>query len=163
MKAKSLGILMLLVIIAVAFYLLLPNMKGMKVSTEKRNLVNSAKIYGDEIKTLWNSDAIYCDAGNGLYKSTIAIPHAEYYVVVGKNDVNPNLPVIKLNKVKEQYYGYVKINYSGISPEFSVFLTDGKYSITSGSGYSNIASKDVKKEKLSFTFDSSYHYCKSDH
>ena len=90
---------MLIVIFGIAFYFLLPNMKGMKESTAKRNVVSSAKIYGDEIKSLWNSDAIFCDTGDGNYKPTIAIGRGDYYVLVGNNDVNTNLPVVKLDKV----------------------------------------------------------------
>ena len=160
---KSAGLLILVIIFGLAFYLLLPNMKSMKSNTVKRNLISSAKVYGDEVKTLWNSDAIYCDNGTGTYKATYAIAHSTYYAVVGKSTVNTALPVIKLDKVNDKYYGYVKIDFSSINPQFSVFLTDGKYSIASDTNYSMLAVKDVKEKKLDFTFDSSYHYCKGDH
>jgi hypothetical protein len=162
MNVKSLGLLMLIVIFGIAFYFLLPNMKGMKESTAKRNVVSSAKIYGDEIKSLWNSDAIFCDTGGGNYKPTIAIGRGDYYVLVGNNDVNTNLPVVKLDKVNDKYHGYVKIDYTDAAPKYSVFLTDDTYSVMKDDSYSTLSKKDVKKEKLSFTFDSSYHYCKGD-
>ncbi len=163
MNAKSLGLLMLIMIFGIAFYFLLPNMKGMKESTAKRNMVSSAKIYGDEIKTLWNSDAIYCELGDKNYKSIVAIPHGIYYILVGNNKDNESLPVVKLDKVEDRYHGYVKIDYSDAAPKYSVFLSDDTYSVMKDDSYSTLTKKDVKKEKLSFTFDSTYHYCKSDH
>ena len=161
MNSKSMGLLILIVLFGVAFYFLLPYMGSMKESSVKRNLVSSAKVYGDEVKTLWNSDAIYCDDGSGSYKSNIAIPHKVYYVVVGKND-NANVPRYSLNKVDDKYFGYVKVDFSTENPEFSVFLSDGEYSINSDTNYSSLKTTDVEKTKLSFTFDSSYNYCKVD-
>ncbi len=163
MNVKSLGLIILIILLGVAFYFLLPNMKSMKVSTEKRNLISSAKIYGDEVKTLWNSDAIFCNGGDGNYSPTVSLSHQEYYAIVGKNTSNNDtLPVIDLDKVDDKYYGYVKIDYNDVTPKYSVFLTDGKYSVNSTNSYSSLTKKDVKEKKLSFTFDSSYHYCKGD-
>lgn len=162
MNPKSAGILMLIVLFGVAFYFLLPNMKGMKETSVKKSIISSAQIYGDEVKSLWNSDAIYCENGTNNYRSIVALPHGEYYAVIGKSEVNPNLPVIKIDKVKDNYYGYVKIDYTNVTPEYSVFLTDGTYSVNSNNPYSSLTKKDVKEEKLSFTYDSSYHYCKGD-
>lgn len=159
---KSAGLLILIIIFGLAFYLLLPNIKSMKTNTIKRNLVSSAKVYGDEVKTLWNSDAIYCDNGTGTYKPTVAIAHSTYYAVVGKNEDNTSLPVIKLDKVDDKYSGYVKIDFTNLTPQFSVFLTDGTYSISTDTNYSLLSVKDVKKKKLDFTFDSSYMYCQGD-
>lgn len=160
---KSLGILMIIIVFGVALYFLLPNIKSMKKNTVKRNLITSAKIYGDEVKSLWNSDALYCETATGNFRSIIALPQEDYYVVVGKNTSNNStLPVIKLDKVDDKYYGYVKIGYHGTTPEYSVFLTDGTNSVMSDQAYSTLKVKDVKQEKLSFTFDSNYHYCKGD-
>ncbi len=55
---KSLGILIVIVIFGLAFLLLSPNMKKMKESTAKKNLVTSAKTYVDDIRNIWNSAAI---------------------------------------------------------------------------------------------------------
>ena len=104
---------------------------------------------------------MYCDPGSGM-KSLIAVPDGDYYVVIGKNDKNTNLPVIKLDKVKDKYYGYVHIVLKQRIPSFSVFLTDGKYIIKTSKDYSNLSVKDVEEGKMKFTFDNTYHYCQGD-
>ncbi len=93
-------------------------------------------------------------------KPSIQVPQGVYYAVLGKNAFGTTAPVIKLNKHKDDFYGYVKIDYSDIRPQFQVFLTDGTYSIFGVDGAANLTKDDVKKEKLTFTFDSSYKYCK---
>lgn len=161
MRKKSVGIFMLVIIIGVAGYVLFPHISNMGESSKKRNLIRSAKVYGDEVKNLWNSDAIYCDPGTGM-KSLIAVPDGDYYVVLGKNANNTGLPVIKLDKVDDKYYGYVHVVLKQRIPSFSVFLTDGNYVIKTDKNYSALSISDVEEGKMDFTFDSNYHYCQGD-
>ena len=161
MRKKSVGIFMLVIIIGVAGYVLFPHISDMGESSKKRNLIRSAKVYGDEVKNLWNTDALVCEHGSG-FKSLIGIPDDDYYVMLGKNNTQNGIPSVNLDKIDGKYYGYVHIVLKQRIPSYSVILTDGTYTIKSDKNYSAVTIKDVEEGKMDFTFDSNYHYCKAD-
>ncbi len=161
MRKKSVGIFMLIIIFGVAGYILFPHISSMGESSKKRNLIRSAKAYGDEVKNLWNTDALFCDHGSG-YRSLIATPDDDYYVIIGKNPTENGVPVLTLEKVNEKYTGYVHITLKKRIPSYSVILTDGTYTIKTDKNYSNLSIDDVKEGEIEFNFDSSHHYCKPD-
>ncbi len=161
MKKKSVGIFMLVIIIGVAGYVLFPHISSMGESSKKRNLVRSAKTYGDEVKTLWNSDAVYCDPGGGM-KSLVAVPDGDYYIILGNKKKDSGLPVFALEKIDNKYYGYIHVTLTQRIPTYNVILTDGKYTVKSNKNYSLLNMDVVSDDKIDFSYDNTYHYCQVD-
>ena len=62
--AKSLEIIIILIIFALTFYMVRPYVISSSKTSQKNNLLRSARNYGTSAKNLWNSGAKACNYNN---------------------------------------------------------------------------------------------------
>ena len=59
----------------------------------------------------------------------------------------------------DKYEGYIRINVS--NETYSVYLTDGTYTLNSGDDdYSKVTKNDVTSDKFNFDYSNINYYCK---
>lgn len=133
--AKSLEILIILVIFALTFFMVRPYVISSSKTSQKNNLLRSARNYGTSAQNLWNSGAIACNYNNQLLE-TDSLPDGDYYIKID-NSLSDNVK----NSVK--YTGYVHVKHSINSNLFTVSVTDGTYIINKDKNYSDLAFVDV--------------------
>ena len=150
---KSLIIIIFIIIIAAAFGLVLYYTSSMGGTTYKKNLVSAANTYGKQVKTLFQNDGLICTNDGTNFKSVVTIPAEHIYVLIGKDESKV------LYENSKKYEGYIRINVA--SETYSVYLTDGTYTLNSGDNdYSKVTKNDVTTEKFNFDYNSANYYCK---
>lgn len=149
---KSLIIILFIIIIAAAFGLVFYHTSSMGGTTYKKNLVNAANTYGKQVKTLYQNDGLICTNDGSNYKSGITIPAQYLYLLIGKDETKV------LYDKNNEYEGYIRINLS--NETYSVYLTDGTYTLNSGDNdYSKVSKSDVTTDKFNFDYNSTNYYC----
>ena len=133
--AKSLEILIILVIFALTFFMVKPYFISSSKTSKKNNLVRSARNYGTSVQNLWNSGAIAC-YNSGQFLETDSLPEGDYYIKID-NSLSDNVK----NSVK--YSGFVHIKHNISNNIFSVSVTDGTYTINKEKNYSDLEYADV--------------------
>ena len=150
---KSLIIIIFIVIIAAAFGLVLYYTGSMGGTTYKKNLVSAANSYGKQVKTLFQNDGLICTNDGTNFKSVVTIPTEHFYVLIGKDESK-----VLFDK-SDKYEGYVRINVA--DETYSVYLTDGTYTLNSGDNdYSKVSKNDVTSDKFNFDYSNTNYYCK---
>lgn len=150
---KSLIIIIFIIIIAAAFGLVLFYTRSMGGTTYKKNLVSAANSYGKQVKTLYQNDGLICSNDGTNFKSVVTIPAQIFYVLIGKDESKV------LFEKSDEYEGYVRINVA--DDTYSVYLTDGTYTLNSGDNdYSKVSKSDVTSDKFNFDYSNANYYCK---
>lgn len=150
---KSLIIILFIIIIAAAFGLVLYYTRSMGGTSYQKNLVSAANSYGKQVKTLFQNDGLICTNNGTNFKSVVTIPAEHFYVLIGKDESK-----VLFDK-SDKYEGYIRINVS--DETYSVYLTDGTYTLNSGDNdYSKVSKSDVTTEKFNFDYSSANYYCK---
>ena len=150
---KSLIIIIFIVIIAAAFGLVLYYTGSMGGTTYKKNLVSVANSYGKQVKSLYQNDGLICSNDGTNFKSVVTIPAQNFYILIGKDESK-----VLFDK-SDKYEGYVRINVA--DETYSVYLTDGTYTLNSGDNdYSKVSKSDVTSDKFNFDYSNTNYYCK---
>ena len=146
--AKSLEILIFIVIFVLVFFMVKPYVISSANKSHKNNLLRSARNYGTSAQNLWNSGGIACYY-NGQLLETDSLPAGEYYIKV---DNNSDLVTKIKNSVK--YSGYIRIKHNTNSNAFSVSLTDGEYTINKDKIFSDLEFADIMDGSAELTIPS---------
>ncbi len=145
--AKSLEIIIILIIFALTFYMVRPYVISSSKTSQKNNLLRSARNYGTSAQNLWNSGAFACYNGGQLLE-TDSLPAGDYYIKID-NSLSDNVK----NSVK--YSGYIHVKHSITSNLYTVSVTDGTYTINKDKNYSDLAFADIEDSSKELTIPGS--------
>ena len=171
--ATSFVLLIFLLIVLGAYYFMKPYFNKVAEASKQKAFITNARAYISGARNMWTQGDFECqESGDrSAFTVTSEIRPGTYYVLINQYSINvPNITDIVISKYQkspfiegQDLHGYIKINFDGSDPKYSIYMFDSEHYINGiDKDINSLTVKDIVYEKLEYVDYGNYdwHFCR---